>query len=202
MITKKIDMKQKKNRDRWVVWVPTKGYVKRWLLANFNRPDEHWQEIVNLSSCKELAEDFKKRLVRHEARRDKIVKGHYTTRVAIEITEDTFNRYGWSLTPTEALAWNSMVERKVKMVLHTYNSMLSITGLPIRERIKRFRLATGITELDWDTDSIRKELQRNSKVSAEEDFEQIVKKIEQKCWALLSKNGLVTEQGIMEYEKD
>ena len=59
-----------------------------------------------------------------------------------------------------------------------------------------------ITELDWDTDSIRKELQRNSKVSAEEDFEQIVKKIEQKCWALLSKNGLITEQGIMEYEKD
>lgn len=202
MITKKIDMKQKKNRDRWVVWVPTKGYVKRWLLANFNRPDEHWQEIVNLSSCKELAEDFKKRLVRHEARRDKIVKGHYTTRVAIEITEDTFNRYGWSLTPTEALAWNSMVERKVKMVLHTYNSMLSITGLPIRERIKRFRQATGITELDWDTDSIRKEQQRNSKVSAEEDFEQIVKKIEQKCWALLSKSGLITEQGIMEYEKD
>lgn len=202
MITKKNDMKQKKNRDRWVVWVPCKHYVKRWLLANFNRPDEHWQEIVNLSSCKELAEDFKKRLVRHEARRDKIVKGHYTTRVAIEITEDTFNRYGWSLTPTEALAWNSMVERKVKMVLHTYNSMLSITGLPIRERIKRFRQATGITELDWDTDSIRKELQRNSKVSAEEDFEQIVKKIEQKCWALLSKNGLITEQGIMEYEKD
>ena len=195
-------MKQKKNRDRWVVWVPCKHYVKRWLLANFNRPDEHWQEIVNLSSCKELAEDFKKRLVRHEARRDKIVKGHYTTRVAIEITEDTFNRYGWSLTPTEALAWNSMVERKVKMVLHTYNSMLSITGLPIRERIKRFRQATGITELDWDTDSIRKELQRNSKVSAEEDFEQIVKKIEQKCWALLSKNGLITEQGILEYEKD
>ncbi len=195
-------MKQKKNRDRWVVWVPCKGYVKRWLIANFNRPDEHWQEIVNLSSCKELAEDFKKRLVRHEARRDKIVKGHYTTRVAIEITEDTFNRYGWSLTPTEALAWNSMVERKVKMVLHTYNSMLSITGLSIPERIKRFRHATGITELDWDTDSIRKELQRNSKVSAEEDFEQIVKKIEQKCWALLSKNGLITEQGILEYEKD
>ena len=190
-------MKQKKNRDRWVVWVPCKGYVKRWLIANFNRPDEHWQEIVNLSSCKELAEDFKKRLVRHEARRDKIVKGHYTTRVAIEITEDTFNRYGWSLTPTEALAWNSMVERKVKMVLHTYNSMLSITGLSISERIKRFRHATGITELDWDTDSIRKELQRNS-----EDFEQIVKKIEQKCWALLSKNGLITEQGILEYEKD
>lgn len=195
-------MKQKKKRDRWVVWVPCKGYVKRWLIANFNRPDEHWQEIVNLSSCKELAEDFKKRLVRHEARRDKIVKGHYTTRVAIEITEDTFNRYGWSLTPTEALAWNSMVERKVKMVLHTYNSMLSITGLSISERIKRFRHATGITELDWDTDSIRKELQRNSKVSAEEDFEQIVKKIEQKCWALLSKNGLITEQGILEYEKD
>lgn len=68
------------------------------------------------------------------------------------------------------------MESEVKQVLHTYNAMLSVTGLSIADRIKRFRNATGITELDWDTDSIRKELQRNSKISGNDDFEQIVKK--------------------------
>ena len=126
----------------------------------------------------------------------------YTTRVAIEITYDTFQRYGWELTPTETLRWNTKMESEVKQVLHTYNAMLSVTGLSIADRIKRFRNATGITELDWDTDSIRKELQRNSKISGNDDFEQIVKKIEQKCWAILSKSGHITEQGKELYERD
>jgi len=94
------------------------------------------------------------------------------------------------------------MESEVKQVLHTYNAMLSVTGLSIADRIKRFRNATGITELDWDTDSIRKELQRNSKISGNDDFEQIVKKIEQKCWAILSKSGHITEQGKELYERD
>ena len=194
--------KKSNKQDRFAVWVPCKGYVKRWLLANFNRPDEYWQELVNLSPNREFADDFKKRLTRAEARRDSSVKGRYTTRVAIEITYDTFQRYGWELTHTETLRWNTKMESEVKQVLHTYNAMLSVTGLSIADRIKRFRNATGITELDWDTDSIRKELQRNSKISGNDDFEQIVKKIEQKCWVILSKSGHITEQGKELYERD
>lgn len=177
------------------VWMPCKGYVKRWLLANYNRPDENWPELVNLSANRDLADDFRRRLIRGEARRDQSLRGRYTTRVAIEITMDTFQRYGWELSPTETLHFNTRLEREVKQVLHTYSAMLSVTGLSIADRIKRFRRATGITELDWDTDSIRKELQRNAKISGEDDFEQIVKNMELKCWAVLSKSGHITEQG-------
>lgn len=108
---------------------------------------------------------------------------------------DTFQRYGWELSPTETLHFNTRLEREVKQVLHTYSAMLSVTGLSIADRIKRFRRATGITELDWDTDSIRKELQRNAKINGESDFEQMVKNMELKCWAVLSKSGHITEQG-------
>lgn len=87
-------------------------------------------------------------------------------------------------------------------MLHTYNAMLSVTGLTIADRIKRFRKATGITEFDWDTDSIRKELQRNASISGKDDFEKIVKKIEENVWAVLSKSGHITQQGLEEYEKD
>lgn len=153
-------MAKHSNKDRMAVWVPCKGYVKRWLLANYNSPDDNWAELVNLSPNRELAEDFRRRLIRGEARRDNSVRGRYTTQVAIEISMDTFNRYGWMLSPTETLHFNSRLEREVKQVLHTYSAMLSVTGMSIAERIKRFRKATGITENDWDTDSIRKELQR------------------------------------------
>lgn len=195
-------MAKHSNKDRMAVWVPCKGYVKRWLLANYNSPDDNWAELVNLSPNRELAEDFRRRLIRGEARRDNSVRGRYTTQVAIEISMDTFNRYGWMLSPTETLHFNSRLERDVKQVLHTYSAMLSVTGMSIADRIKRFRIATGITELDWDTDSIRKELQRNAKVNGDDGFEQICKKMEQKCWAVLSKSGHITEQGKELYEKD
>lgn len=183
------------------VWMPCKGYVKRWLLANYNRPDENWPELVNLSANRDLADDFRRRLIRGEARRDQSLRGRYTTRVAIEITMDTFQRYGWELSPTETLHFNTRLEREVKQVLHTYSAMLSVTGLSIADRIKRFRRATGITELDWDTDSIRKELQRNAKINGESDFEQMVKNMELKCWAVLSKSGHITEQGRVLYSE-
>lgn len=195
-------MAKHSNKDRMAVWVPCKGYVKRWLLANYNSPDDNWAELVNLSPNRELAEDFRRRLIRGEARRDNSVRGRYTTQVAIEISMDTFNRYGWMLSPTETLHFNSRLERDVKQVLHTYSAMLSMTGLSIAERIKRFRKATGITENDWDTDSIRKELQRNAKFNGDDGFELICKKMEQKCWAVLSKSGHITEQGKELYEKD
>lgn len=195
-------MAKHSNKDRMAVWVPCKGYVKRWLFANYNSPDDNWAELVNLSPNRELAEDFRRRLIRGEARRDNSVRGRYTTQVAIEISMDTFNRYGWMLSPTETLHFNSRLEREVKQVLHTYSAMLSVTGMSIAERIKRFRKATGITENDWDTDSIRKELQRNAKINGDDDFEKICKKMEQKCWAVLSKSGHITEQGKEEYERD
>lgn len=195
-------MAKHSNKDRMAVWVPCKGYVKRWLLANYNSPDDNWAELVNLSPNRELAEDFRRRLIRGEARRDNSVRGRYTTQVAIEISMDTFNRYGWMLSPTETLHFNSRLERDVKQVLHTYSAMLSVTGMSIAERIKRFRKATGITENDWDTDSIRKELQRNAKINGVDGFEKICKKMEQKCWAVLSKSGHITEQGKEEYERD
>lgn len=195
-------MAKHSNKDRMAVWVPCKGYVKRWLLANYNSPDDNWAELVNLSPNRELAEDFRRRLIRGEARRDNSVRGRYTTQVAIEISMDTFNRYGWMLSPTETLHFNSRLEREVKQVLHTYSAMLSVTGMSIAERIKRFRKATGITENDWDTDSIRKELQRNAKINGDDGFEKICKIMEQKCWAVLSKSGHITEQGKEEYERD
>ena len=197
-----MNKKRNKRSERFAVWMSCKGYVKKWLVVNFNSPDEDWQELINLSANKVLHKAFLSHLSLKSTRRDSTSHGRYTARVAIEITEDEFHRYGWELTPTETLSFNALLEREVKTVLHTYNAMLSVTGLTIADRIKRFRKATGITEFDWDTDSIRKELQRNASISGKDDFEKIVKKIEENVWAVLSKSGHITQQGLEEYEKD
>lgn len=78
-------------KDRFVCWLPCKPYVRQFLLHNFNAPDDTWNEIVNLSSDKELQNDFLSRLSkrgRYENRYRNLYR--YTTHVAVEIRRDDF----------------------------------------------------------------------------------------------------------------
>lgn len=70
------------------------------------------------------------------------------------------------------------------------------------ECIRRFRKKTKITELEWDSDSIRKELYRNSIKIDQELIDDFLAKIEQKVWCVLEQNGTLTEQGKEHYEKN
>ena len=200
-MTNKMTMKQKK-KDRFRVIVPCKGYVKAYLVANYNRPDEDWPELINLSSDKPLHDIFLSMLQRGEERYDSRTKGtRYRYQVSIEITWDQFQRYGWLLTMTDTMRFNAMLESRVKCILYNYVGMLRVTGLPLMECIRRFRDRTHIDEWMWDTDSIRKDLQRHLAYdpSLMEDF---LRKIEQNVWSTLSKCGTVTAQGIKYYTED
>ena len=193
------NMGKTKKKDRFRVIVPCKGYVKAYLLANFNRPDEDWPELVNLSSDKPLHDIFLSMLQRGEERYDNRLKGtRYRYQVSIEITYDQFQRYGWLLTMTDTMRWNAILERRVKHILYSYVSALRMTGLPLMECIRRFRERTRIEEWMWDTDSIRKDLQRHLAYDPTimEDF---LRKIEENIWATLSRIGTVTEQGALNY---
>lgn len=193
----------KQKIERWVVWIQCKGYTKKYLLSNFNSADDDWPEIVNLASDKVLHRSFINHLTRSNHQRDKRISNkRYPVTVPIEINKNIFNRYGWELTDTEQVEFNAEVEQRVKLILHTYVSMMSITGMSIKECIRRFRLATGINEFDWDEDSIRKEISRHCKVNGKEEFEQICKNITKKVCAILSENGLITKQGEDEYENN
>lgn len=95
-------------KDRFVCWLPCKPYVRQFLLYNFNAPDDTWDEIVNLSSDKELQNDFLSRLSkrgRYENRYRNLYR--YTANVAVEIRRDDFYRYGWALSNTEAVAFET-----------------------------------------------------------------------------------------------
>lgn len=189
-------------KDIFRVIMPCKGYVKAYLLSNFRHPDPDWPELVNISSDKVLHDYFLTLLRKSEQRHDCRLKGtRYRCQVSIEITYDQFQRYGWLLTMTDTQKLNTLLECRVKQMLYAFVGSLRMTGLPLMDCVRRFRERTGITEWLWDTDSIRKDLQRHLEYDPAimDDF---LHKIEKNVWRTLSRCGTVTEQGEQEYERD
>ena len=188
-----------RKKDRFRVIIPCKGYVKAYLLANFNRPDDEWKEIVNFAPDKPLHDYFLSLLRKSEERNDARLKGtRYRHKISIEITYDQFQRYGWLLTMTDTMKLNALLERRVKHILYSYVSALRITGMPLMECVRRFRERTGIDEWMWDTDSIRKDLQRHLRYDPA-IFEGFLKKIEENVWLTLSDTGTITVKGLDTY---
>ena len=188
-----------KEKDRFRVLMPCKGYVRSYLLANFNRPDEDWPEIVNFAPDKALHDYFLSLLRKGEEHNDSRLKGtRYKSMVWIEITYDQFTRYGWMLSMTDIQKMNTFLEHRVKLMLYSFVGALRMTGIPLMSCIMQFRLRTGITEWMWDTDSIRKDLQRHLHYDPTA-FNEFLQKIEEKVWRTLSENGTLTEQGLETY---
>ena len=195
-------MGKNRKKDVFRVIVPCKGYVKAYMLANYSRPDNDWPELINLSSDKTLHDYFLTLLRRGEERDDNRLKGtRYQYQVSIEITWDQFRRYGWMLTATDTAKFNAMLESRVKSMLYAYVSAFRAVGVPLMECIRLFRQRTGITEWMWDTDSIRKDLQRNMRTDTA-PFRELLQKIEENVWRVLSQSGTITPQGYNHYTNE
>ena len=192
-------MRRTRKREIFRVILPCKSYVKEYLIKNFGRPDDNWPDLVNLSSDKVLHDYFLTLLQRGEERDDNKRNGNlYKCQVSIEITHDQFLRYGWVLTATDTAKLNAMIERRIKSILYGYVSALRSIGIPVMECIRRFRMRTGISEWMWDTDSIRKDLQRNMKATPA-PFMDFLQKIEENVWRILSQAEIITQQGLNSY---
>lgn len=132
-------------KDRFVCWLPCKPYVKQFLLYNFNAPDDTWTEIVNLSPDKELQNDFLSRLAkpgRYENRYRNLAR--YTANVAVEIRRDDFYRYGWAMSNTEVVAFGSKVERRIKQMLSSISTPMSVSESHSRPPSATFRTASAL----------------------------------------------------------
>lgn len=193
---------KKRRKDKFRVIVPCKGYTRAYLIHNFSSPDEDWPELVSLAADKPLHDYFLTLLRRGEEREDNRLKGTlYNCQVSVEITYDQFQRYGWMLTSTDTAKFNAMLERRVKSMLYAYISAFRAVGVPLMECIRSFRQRTGITEWMWDTDSIRKDLQRNLRTDAT-PFRELLQKIEKNVWRVLSRSGTITNQGYNHYTNE
>ncbi len=152
-----------RKKDRYACWIPCKPYVKRFLLKNYNLPDDKWSELVNLSTDKVLQNDFRCRLCKSSGRFSSKYESlsKYTEQIAIEISKDDFYRYGWSLTKPDAVAFSMSIERRIKQMLCTYVDIHRSFGVPISVSIRKFQDRFDFDEDCWKYDSMRREYNRN-----------------------------------------
>lgn len=181
-------------------WLPCKPYVKQFLLANFNAPDEVWDEIVDLSSDRELQADFLGRLGKQGRWENKYRNNtRYTASVPIEIRKDDFYRYGWSISNSDVVGFGIKVERRIKQMLFLYLDTNVCMGLPLSAAIRNFQSKFGFNEDSWSYDTIRREYNRhNGKKTA--NNQTIFEYIDKIIMGKLSDYGTISQQGRIVYE--
>lgn len=187
---------------RFVCWLPCKPYVKQYLLANFNAPDENWDEIINLSTDKELHEDFISRLGKQGRWENKYKENtRYTAQVPVEIRKDDFYRYGWSLSNTDIVRFGVRIERRIKQILFLYLDTNVCMGLPLSAAIRNFQNRFGFDDDSWSYDTIRRDYNRHSG-KKEADNETIFNYVDKIILGKLSDFGTISQQGRIAYENN
>ena len=145
-------------KDRFFIWLPCKTYVKVWLVINFPSPDRQWPEAVNISSDPQLSTALKNKLSKPSNRYDKrmATNSKYTEKIPIEITQDTFYRYGWELSATETNNFNQMIEDRIKGDLLQYLELSTSFGSTVAAAIRGWYELSGFNEITFPSESIRK----------------------------------------------
>lgn len=140
--------------DIYTVKISVKPYVKAYLESNFGSPvdfrnDTELTGIINImlkSGCAHL---------------DRIVLANLAEKVEIRISKDTFYRHGYTITRTDTLRFNSLIEERIKFYSRMYISYHNSIGDSITKCIRDFQELYGFSEDVWSYDSIKKDYQRH-----------------------------------------
>jgi len=124
----------------------------------------------------------------------------YSSVVPIEISKDDFYRYGWSLTPTEAVGFCRLIEHRVKNMLFTYIDVNRTLGVSIAYSINRFADDFGFTESIWSYDTMRREYNRHGIKGLQNVSSLIFEQTKKIILVNLSRNGTISPQGKNNYE--
>ena len=193
-----------KRKERFVVWIHVKPYVKKYLLNNFRVWDEAWPELVCLDRDRELGTFISGRLQkpghRYDNRLEQQVRGK--VRIAFEITKAQFYRYGWALSPTDERALNRALEIRCETLCKTFLSATYMYIGNLTECIRRFYQTFNMTEEDWPIDTIRKMWQRDKHLPKMTCNSLNFVKNTRFVLVQLSNHGTITEIGMKNYEKN
>ncbi|MEG0796798.1 MAG: hypothetical protein RR397_09905 [Odoribacter sp.] len=140
--------------DIYTVKVAVKPYIKAYLENNFGVPADIRQDP-------ELNDLLIRMLREGSTRLDKILSANMPSTVELRISKDTFFRYGFTLTKTETLQFNSFLEKRIKFFARTYISYHHSLGTSVAKCIRDFQNTFGFPEDIWNYDSIKKDFDRN-----------------------------------------
>lgn len=180
----------------FIVTVPVKPYVKRFLESNFGDP-------VNFIKHPREKDLFYRMLKRPNNHRNTMYKedmNKLSGNVSVLISESCFYRHGWELSKTDTIAFGKHFERNAKMVMRTVVGTYISFGMPINEAIISFQEVFKMEEEYWSFDSIKKDFFRY-KINHQMNFRQYAYQHLEKLILLnMSNAGILTKAIIREIE--
>jgi len=148
----------------YTVTVKVKPYVKKFLENKFGSPVNfpadgvsHGAHYYNM-----LQRMLEKPSIRYDNDRSGLnyAENPYLVPMQIQISAYLFYHYGWELSPTDQMAFNSFVEGIIKELLCYCVALNSNYCNKIVSGIRNFRELTGLTEDDYSHDTIKQYLYR------------------------------------------
>lgn len=180
----------------FVVTVPVKPYVKRFIEINFGSP-------ANFTTNVEENKFFLSLLRKPDTSRDKQYPEqlfNYTATIEIVISQHDFYRYGWELTRTDVVAFGKHFEEKTKFMMRSFVGVYVAAGMPIFKSINLFQERFLFDDTHWDYQSIKKDFYRNG-TNAKIDFgNEIFSKIDEILLRNLYTLGTISKTAKKLYE--
>ena len=182
--------------EKFVVTLPVKPYVKRFIEINFGFP-------ANFSSNAEVNKFFLSLLKKPDTSLDKRYSEqlfNYTSTMEVAISQHDFYHYGWELTRTDIVVFGKHFEEKAKFMMRSFVGVYVAAGMPIFKSINLFQERFLFDDAHWDYQSIKKDFYRNG-TNAKIDFgKEIFGKIDQILLHNLYTLGTISKKAKNEYE--
>ena len=183
-----------KNDLKFLVFIPVKPYVKRYLEINYGNPvnfrddPKHQAFLVSL-----LQKPNKRRENMYDCDMVKL-----TEEVEVKISRDDFMRHGFELSKTSIVAFGKYFEDIAKFKARNYIE-LKRGFKQLKDSITDFQQLFGMEEEYWSFESIRKDIDRNGSKSVN-DFTQNMNQFVNKMYLdHLLKAKMITGKGYNYY---
>ena len=168
-----LNQNMKQPAQKFVIKVPVKTYVKRFLEINYGEP-------INFSENTKSHQFFKSLLQKTNTGFNKHTefKPFYPMVVEVEISEHDFEHFGWDFPFTGVVSFNRYFEKQAKMLMRNIIGVNVSLGMPIKTAIENFQFRFKFDEDVWKAESIKKDFYRYGKLDAVDFNNEIFKKIE------------------------
>lgn len=170
--------------EKFVVTIPVKPYVKRFVELNYGLPADFTKHP---DIQKEVIRCLKKPRTRKDMQYESQQLCTYTETLEIAISQDYFYRYGWEFSKTDTVTFGKIFESTIKCKMHNVVSIYRGIGLSIKESIQKFQEHYSMEEEYWSYESIKKEYYRRRPKNEIDFFIDIIDKIDNLFMELLSR---------------
>lgn len=182
--------------EKFVVTIPVKPYVKRFLSINYGDP-------ADFTTDPEINRFFLNLLRRPSTYRDKQYPDQifsYTQKAEILISQHDFYRFGWELTRTDIVAFGKRFEDKAKCLMRSFVGVYVALGIPPYISINKFQERFQFDENSWQFETIKKDFYRNGMKDPLDFNNEIFNKIEKIVLHNLYELGTISKKAKTEYE--